>query len=64
MADKDQLLARLRSLSIRYQEENPFSMHPLTAREWEGTLDHAAEDAENAGASKDEVERAQDYNAG
>ena len=33
MADKDQLLARLRHLNITYQEENPFSMYPPYAVE-------------------------------
>ena len=58
MTGKDRALARLRTWTAAYQEENPFSMHPLTAQDWERALEQAAEDAAEAGASEDEIERA------
>ena len=56
MPDMHQALARYRSLTVSYQEENPFSMHPLTAREWERTLERAAEDAIEAGATYEDFQ--------
>lgn len=58
MADKDRALARLRTLSFIHWEENPFSMHPLTAREWDDAIEQAVEDAADAGATEDEIEHA------
>ena len=59
MADKEQLLARLRRLSMSFHEENYLSTPP----EWERDLEQAEEGAYVAGASEAEIERARDYHA-
>jgi hypothetical protein len=56
VAQKNAMLARLKSLITSYREENPFSMHPATEREWERTLEAAEEAAFVTGASEEEIE--------
>ena len=60
MTDKARALANLARLTREYVTENPFSMHPLTAREWDRTLEQAVDDAYGSGAEQDEIEAVRD----
>lgn len=61
MSDKAKALATLARLTISYAEENPFAMHPATEREWEHVLEQATENAQDAGATEAEIDRAGDW---
>ena len=61
MTQKIKALAKLAALTTRYAEENPLAMHPATAREWEGVIDQATEDAQEAGATDAETDEASDW---
>ena len=56
MPDLHQALARYRNLTDSFHEEDPFSVRPLTAREWEQMLIQATKDAIEAGATYEDFQ--------
>ena len=60
MTDKDRTLANLARLTREYVTGNPFSMHALTAREWDRILEQAEDDAHGAGADQEEIDAVRD----